>query len=90
MALGGQVVVLDHDQIEQSDPMVSSAPAGDRVFFETPPTRGGLSRIKNLGTATLNRFDELRRGAGNSGKTLDEIQCYSFGAENPPGRAGKS
>jgi len=84
----GEMIVLDQNHVEQTDPVIFPAAAGNGVFFKPPPAGCGFARVENLRARALDGIHELRGQGRNAGKPLDKIQRDTLGAQNGAGRAG--
>ena len=78
---GGEVVVLDHNKVVESAPMVAGAAALHRIFFKRPPAGSGFSCVENEDARAVYGFDITRRLRGDSGKSLEIIQRRPLGGE---------
>ena len=85
-----KMVVFDEHGIEQTEPMVESAAATDRIFLQTPPAGHRLaSVVSNAGLGSGDGIDESPSDRGNARKAADEIQQRPFGGEQAAGRTGQ-
>ena len=55
-----QVVILNQHHIKQTETVIPSAAAGDRVFFQPAPSRRGLAGIEYFRARTPDGRNELR------------------------------
>ena len=71
MGLGGfasqrrEMVVLDEHQVEQTEAVIVSAAAGDRVFFKAPPAGRGFARVEDFRARAFDRRHKLRGKGGH-------------------------
>jgi hypothetical protein len=75
----GEVVVLQHDSIEQPQPVIPAAPAGHRVFFQHTVARGRFAGVQQPGPAGPERRDIARGLGGHAREPLQEVQDDAFG-----------
>ena len=72
------VIVLDEDSIEETEPVVESAACPNSVFLESAETRRRLARTDNAGVRPSNGLDKMAGGRGDAGETLQEIESDTF------------
>lgn len=77
----GEVVILQHDAVEEAEAVVPGAAAGDGVFLEHAVARGGFARIEQSGAAGAEGCDVGGGGGGDAGKALEKIEGDALGGE---------
>src|SRR5215813_162028 len=76
------VVILDQYPVIQTEPMISAAADGYRIFFEHPKPRCRLACVHNLSTGAGNAIHKFPGQSGHGGESLKKIQSGSFAVKN--------
>ncbi len=85
----GEVVVLEHDAVEEAEAVIPAATAGDGVFFQHAPAGGGLARIEKAGAGLAEGGGVAAGLRGDAGEALEEVEGDAFGGEEDAGIAGE-
>lgn len=84
-ALGGVMVVLEHDAVKESEAVIPSSGGGGGVFLQHPPARGGFARVEEGAGQTV-ELAEIRGGVrGDARELLEIVQECSLSREERGG-----
>ena len=87
VAVGHEVVVLDHGAVVEAEAVVGAASVCDGGLFEEPVTGGGFAGVEQSGAGVADGFDVSAREGGDAGESLDEVEGGAFGSEDGAGIA---
>src|SRR5579884_265471 len=76
------VVVLDEDAVEQTEPVVPAAAAANRVLVEEAQARSGLACVHDGGVCARYHIDKPAGHGGNAAHPLQEIERNSLTGED--------
>jgi hypothetical protein len=85
----GEVVVLEHDAVEETEAVIPATAAGHGVFFQHAPAGRGLARIQEAGAGFAEGVGVAAGLGGDAAEALEEIEGYAFGREEDAGIAAE-
>ena len=81
------MIVLNENQVIESESVIGTTATSDSVFLPITPARGGLSSIQENGLGSFNLIDIGASESGHTAEALKKIQGDPFGAQKSPGWA---
>src|SRR5580704_17082382 len=88
LRLGQEMIVLHHDTVVETHPMVLPSAGLDRSLFQGAQTRRRLSCVENLDSRATHSLHELSGQGGDTRKALNEVQSNAFAGENRASQSG--
>ncbi len=86
--IGGEVIVLYHDHVEEAETVVLAASGADGGFLKDAKAGGGLAGIEDDGGGAGDGIDEAAGEGGDGGEALEEVEGDPFGGEDGADGAG--
>src|SRR6516225_7879548 len=83
------MVIFDQDHVKKAHSMVSSTPAGNRVFLQPAPSWRGFAGIQNAGMGSFDGLDKLGRERGDAGQALEKVQSDTLRTQQGSSGAGE-
>lgn len=80
-AIGGEMIVFNHDRVIKTHAVIDSASCFDGLFFQQSPSRGSLAGVPNFDWIGLNGVDVTSRHGGHARESLKEIESRAFCCE---------
>ncbi len=78
---GSDVVILHHDHVVETEPVIGPAPCEDRLFFEETESGSGLPSVEDARFCVGDRFDVLVGEGGDTGQALEKVEGCAFGGQ---------
>ena len=83
------VVVLDHRQVDEAEPVVDAAAAAHGVLLQGAEAGQGLAGVEHPGLGALERGHPVRGGGGDAGEVRGEVQGGALGGQQATDGSGR-
>ena len=85
LALGGEMVVLDHRAVVEPHAMIAATAIHYRRLLQHPPAGRRLAGIKDGRARPAHGLYERRGQSGDAAQSLGEVECATLCREDGPG-----